>query len=329
MARRTRKPTQKLAPTATKDLKIKSAVVRQLRDTITQDTGDDRISHGELEFSIGFLKYFGYLKNGLETLTMKDFLAGVKAFQKFVGIDATGTLDQKTANVMQAPRCGVADHNALQLQMALTGETMPANRQPKWNKPAITWCMTDFVSGIPQDVQKDIVNTAYNQLAEVCGLKISGTSNRDSADIIIGVGQGPRNQFDGPGNTLAWAYLPPGDDRQLLLLFDMDENWAAKVTGSPREVLMLNVATHEGGHTLGLSHSQMPQALMAPYYSPTVSKPVSPDDIEKLVALYGRPTATVPPTTGGPVGSLPAEMSVSVWSGGTNGVVYKGTVRRS
>lgn len=327
-----RKP-RTLAPVPTpntKTLGMKKAAVAQLRDTLEKHQGDARISSNEIEFALGFLKYFGYLTKGLENLSMADFLSAVKAFQKFTGLKQTGYLDQQTANVMQAPRCGVCDKDALKMQMALTGEALPAGRQPRWNKPAITWCMTDFVTGIPKDVQTDIVNTAYKQWSDICGLKISGTNNKTNADIIIGVGQGPRNQFDGPGNTLAWAYLPPGDDRQLLLLFDLDENWAARVTGSPREVLMLNVACHEGGHTLGLDHSNIQTALMAPYYAANVSKPVSPDDVERIQGVYGKPAVSnnPPPTTPPNSGSLPAELTVSVWSGGANGVVYKGNVKR-
>lgn len=315
---------------ATKSLGVRKAAAAQLRDMLEQRVSDQRISSNEVEFALGFLKYFGYLKKGLENLSMGDFLKSIKAFQKFVGIDETGHLDQQTANVMQAPRCGIADQSPLKLQMALTGETLPAGLSPKWNKSAITWCMTGFVTGLPQSVQTDIVNTSYKQWGDICGLKISGTSNKDKADIIVDVGRGPRNQFDGPGNTLAWAYLPPGDNRQLLLLFDLDENWAANVTGSPREILMLNVATHEGGHTLGLEHSQVQTALMAPYYAANVSKPVSPDDVERIQKLYGKATAPTGPSspTPGPAGSLPAQLAVSVWSGGQNGVVYKGNIQK-
>ncbi len=255
---------------------------------------DDRISPDEIRWTIGFLNYFGYLNDkNVDELKFADFSKAVSSYQRHVGLSGSGMLDQKTANAMQAPRCGVSDVEPLKLQMKLTNETAAITREPKWHKQEILYYHEAYVDGIPPSVQEDIVATAYGRWARVCGLKIGCTRDLSKADIILSTGRGPRNQFDGPGNTLAWAYLPPGDDRQLMLLYDLDENWAASVTGAPREVLLDNVTCHEGGHTLGLEHSMVPQALMSAYYSQTIFEPINPDDIDRIIALYGPPETDV------------------------------------
>lgn len=258
---------------------------------------DHRITPEEIKWTVGFLKYFGYL-NGkqIEKLEYKDFTKAVKDYQLFAGLKASGLLDPRTSNAMQAPRCGVCDKDALRMQLRLSSSDPLPVSSPKWNKPAITYFIESYVSGIPKSVQEDIIATAYGSWTKVCGLQITGTKDQNKADIVISTGRGPRNQFDGPGNTLAWAYLPPGDDRQLLLMYDLDESWAAAPTGTPREILMENVTCHEGGHTLGLEHSTTQTALMAPYYAQNVRAPISPDDIERIQKLYGPPQAAPTPT---------------------------------
>lgn len=47
---------------------------------------------------------------------------------------------------------------------------------------------------------------------------------------------------------------------------------------------------------------------MQPYYDPNISKPVSPDDIERLQALYGKPKPKPqPPVIPGPTPGNPID----------------------
>uniref|UniRef100_A0A3B5M029 interstitial collagenase n=1 Tax=Xiphophorus couchianus TaxID=32473 RepID=A0A3B5M029_9TELE len=69
--------------------------------------------------------------------------------------------------------------------------------------------------------------------------------------------------FDGPDGTLAHAFAPSsgiGGDAH----FDEDETFTFRTN---KGYVLFLVAAHEFGHSLGLSHSNDPGALMAPVYS--------------------------------------------------------------
>jgi len=46
---------------------------------------------------------------------------------------------------------------------------------------------------------------------------------------------------------------------------------------------------------LGLDHSRLSSALMAPYYNAFIAKPQTVDDIPRIVALMGPKTVPAPP----------------------------------
>ncbi|CAN7946426.1 unnamed protein product, partial [Ixodes pacificus] len=66
--------------------------------------------------------------------TEEGFRAALRRMQKFAGLPATGRLDQATARMMKARRCGVPDvigHAERVRRYALQGS--------KWDKTHLTW----------------------------------------------------------------------------------------------------------------------------------------------------------------------------------------------
>ena len=93
---------------------------------------------------------------------------------------------------------------------------------------------------------------------------------------------GDGDPFDGPGGTLAHAYFPQfGGDIHV----DDTEFWSID---SYKGTNLLQTMVHELGHSLGLSHSDVREAVMAPFYrgwDPFLK--LDQDDRRAIQALYG------------------------------------------
>ena len=105
---------------------------------------------------------------------------------------------------------------------------------------------------------------------------------------------------------MAHAFLPRRGEAH----FDRDERWSLS---RRRGRNLFVVLAHEIGHTLGLTHSAAPRALMAPYYKRLGRDALlSWDDVLAVQSLYGetlrrarpcaltRPLRPSPPTRPGP-----------------------------
>ena len=134
------------------------------------------------------------------------------------------------------------------------------------------------------------IKASFEAWATVTNLSFEQLSSPRGADIYIAASNRKRDEFGEAGGVLAWAFLPdkPEFDGQLWSLFDIAEYWSA---GNPTgdEILLRAVATHEIGHLLGLDHSEETDALMYPYYNPSVYTPQDNDDIPRIQDLYRVP----------------------------------------
>ena len=84
------------------------------------------------------------------------------------------------------------------------------------------------------------------------------------------------------GNVLAHAFYPENGDAH----YDDDETWTS---GSTSGINFLAVATHEFGHSLGLDHSNIDTAIMAPFYNGYQKNlKLDKDDIEAIQKWYGK-----------------------------------------
>ena len=128
------------------------------------------------------------------------------------------------------------------------------------------------------------IRKAFAFWSQVADLEFveSSSGNVDLEVSYVTYAHGDGDPFDGAGGTLAHAFYPQwGGDIHM----DDSEEWTV---GEDRGTNMLATLTHEIGHSLGLEHSSVPGAVMAPFSSPYNPRfSLAQDDIQGVVALYG------------------------------------------
>lgn len=192
-----------------------------------------------------------------------------------------------------------------------------------WKKRGISWNLHRPVPRIGVQEQYEEIERSLNLWGKQSfGFRFEHRPGDLQADLQITCGRGTRWQMDGAGGTLAWCELPPGDDRQLLLVFDADEKWTLEEWPETPDgsIWYVPVLRHELGHFFGLDHldpRKQGKALMNPYYDPRVDIPLPPD-ITAFRKLYGEPKGGT-----GPDGT---EGTGGTGTGGTEGTEGTGDV---
>ncbi|XP_069615307.1 collagenase 3-like [Ranitomeya imitator] len=236
-----------------------------------QDNAD--VSSSDQKLAEEYLNKF-YSSNAEEK---SSFTERLEAMQRFFRMKVTGQLDTNTMNMMKAPRCGMPD----------VAEFSTFSGRPRWQTNSITYRIQNYTPDLPTGVVDDSIQKAFGVWSQVTPLRFTKV-NRGNADILIQFGaraHGDQNPFDGAGRVLAHAYAPGariGGDAH----FDEDERW----TNSRAGFNLFLVAAHEFGHSLGLNHSEDPQALMFPTYRfvNTDNYRLPQDDVNGIQSLYGR-----------------------------------------
>ncbi|XP_059049392.1 72 kDa type IV collagenase isoform X2 [Achroia grisella] len=246
---------------------------------------------GGLNQATMYLDKFGYLSPMVRNPTSGHiideslFKKAVAEFQSFAGLNATGELDDETKEVMALPRCGVRDKvgfgESRAKRYALQGS--------RWRIKNLTYRISKYPSRLNQaDVDLELAK-AFSVWSDYTDLTFTQKrSGQVHIEVRFETGEhGDGDPFDGPGGTLAHAYFPVyGGDAH----FDDAETWTIN---SRRGTNLFQVAAHEFGHSLGLSHSDVRSALMAPFYrgyDPAFQ--LDQDDIQGIQALYGRKVQT-------------------------------------
>ncbi|XP_077154613.1 collagenase 3-like [Ranitomeya variabilis] len=234
---------------------------------------DTDVSSSDQKLAEEYLNKF-YSSNAEEK---SSFTERLEAMQRFFRMKVTGQLDTNTMNMMKAPRCGMPD----------VAEFSTFNGRPRWQTNSITYRILNYTPDLPTGVVDDSIQKAFGVWSQVTPLRFTKV-NRGDADILIQFrarAHGDQNPFDGAGRVLAHAYAPGariGGDAH----FDEDERW----TNSQAGFNLFLVAAHEFGHSLGLNHSEDPQALMFPTYRfvNTDNYRLPQDDVNGIQSLYGR-----------------------------------------
>ena len=95
--------------------------------------------------------------------------------------------------------------------------------------------------------------------------------------------------FDGVGQVLAHAFYPNATQNPGDIHFDDAESWTSTSSvSSINHKQLLPVAVHEIGHSLGLRHSQVSDAIMNAHYSNQNNNfTLSNDDVNGVQDIYG------------------------------------------
>jgi hypothetical protein len=139
---------------------------------------------------------------------------------------------------------------------------------------------------LPDSVVIGAIERALAEWSSVAALHFSRTyDTRARRNINILFASGAHDDpfpFDGRGRVLAHAFYPAGTNPEPIagdLHLDADETWS---DGGATDVF--SVILHELGHSLGLGHSDHPEAVMYPYYRASVT--LHDEDVAAIRLLY-------------------------------------------
>ncbi|XP_030835862.1 matrix metalloproteinase-14 [Strongylocentrotus purpuratus] len=236
-----------------------------------------------------FMKKYGYImEDDMVNGMPKDEETKTKSiiyFQKMGNMTMTGTLDEESMELMNTPRCGMTD-------MESDADMVRRKRYalgPRWTKTDLTWNVLQDSDDLSRADVERIMERAFKAWSDVSTLTFRKvTTNEPDIKIIFAAnehGDGFNARFDGSGGVLAHAYFPTsnliGGDAH----FDEDETYT---DGTSSGINLFQVAAHEFGHSLGLRHSDVQDALMYPYYRGYVANfQLHRDDIAGIQAQYG------------------------------------------
>ncbi|XP_053637983.1 stromelysin-3 [Cherax quadricarinatus] len=247
----------------------------------------------------------------------------------------------ETVNISTRSRvrfCNVPDDDE---QMNNTSTTSRRVRRyslhgKKWEKTELTWTLrtpSRRIDRLPEGVIRQQLYAAMKVWERESAITFKEVhKDTPEVDIYIDFLEGDHKdgyKFDGPGGTLAHAFYP-GQGQGGDMHFDDAENFVAHYQVKKYESNSLLVtAAHELGHSLGLRHSEVATALMAPFYQEYPEDFKLPnDDRYGIQALYGRPqtvttVTTRPPATTSSPATTPYKPPVTPYGPSTTPTTFK------
>ena len=237
------------------------------------------VSFADIEYAVDYLEEFSYLNLKLDG--PGQFGDRLMNFQKTFDLPITGELDEQTILMMNVPRCSVPDF------------VVENATQYTWRKKDLLYYTKSRVRNINANDFDQVIDDVMNDAMANCGIRIRRTNSSRNADLVLDSGSSTREELGRRGGVLAWAQLPVGNNRQLLMKFDLAENWTINYNAGG--IYLPAVAAHEiAGHMLGLPHTNDKRALLYPMYQRQVNKLQPYYDIPQLQARYGKPVVSRP-----------------------------------
>ncbi|KAF5269320.1 hypothetical protein FQR65_LT02622 [Abscondita terminalis] len=210
---------------------------------------------------------YGYLNdmNANET-EMKESL---KEFQYYANIQPTGEMTKETIEIMNKPRCGHPDNmiNEKRRKRYTFGSNGPSEES------ALTYRTKKYPYVLTSKEVDEIFSQALNLWSEYSELNFTQFFHISDFEIVF-------EPIDGMGNMYGFASGPT----LRTIILDIDEYWTKSGNDG---INLLQIATHEFGHALGLGHSDRSNSVMYPYYLEyKQSFSLDIDDIIGIRALY-------------------------------------------
>ncbi len=171
-----------------------------------------------------------------------------------------------------------------------------------FNHSPITYAFSSYTNDINQGAVQNSLRSAFSLWSNQTNLRFNETDNLNNADIIFlwasfghndSDGTDCGNPFDGQSGTLAHARYPCAFSPSTEGHFDESETWTDTLRDNKRQPIdLVTVAAHEIGHQLGLGHSNVNSALMAPHYTGS-HRFLNQDDVTGIQSIY--PSDLPPP----------------------------------
>lgn len=177
---------------------------------------------------------------------------------------------------------------------------------PGQNAAHLTYSLQGLTNRLGEElVRQELVRamSAWSRVVQVDFQRAYNPTALKNVNILFGSrDHGDPYPFDGPGRVLAHTFYPAPPNPEPIagdLHFDNDELWNIGT-----DIDVFSVALHELGHALGLGHSDVPNAVMYPYYRRTEG--LTDEDIGAIRILY----AAAAPDAGGAPPATPLTLNI-------------------